>query len=123
MNNETTPIADTCTGEPPCSPLRSFFHGLAAVSANIINATPEEAKRLHECAEKCADEREANAPALGERSDTQKPVVGGTAFGMTCDGCRHLAPSGACRTFPKPGLPCNEFSAANSGITQSQEHA
>ncbi len=67
MNNETTPAAGTCTGEPPCSPLRSFFHGLAAVSANVIKATPEEVKQLHEVADKCADEHEANNDLSGRR--------------------------------------------------------
>ena len=34
--------------------------------------------------------------------------------GMTCDGCRHLSPSGACRTHPIPGRPCNQFSTSNT---------
>jgi hypothetical protein len=46
--------------------LRSFFHGLAAVSANVIKATPEERKQLHEVADKCADEHGANTPASGK---------------------------------------------------------
>ena len=42
-------------------------------------------------------------------------LVGGPVVpGMTCGRCRHLAPSGACRTFPIPGRPCNEFSTANN---------
>ena len=42
-------------------------------------------------------------------------LVGGPVVpGMTCGRCRHLAPSGACRTFPIPGRPCNEFSTANA---------
>jgi hypothetical protein len=40
--------------------LRSFFNGLAAVFGNIIEATPEEIKQLHSCADNCADEHEAN---------------------------------------------------------------
>jgi hypothetical protein len=31
------------------------------VSAHVIKATPEEVKQLHACADKCADEHEANA--------------------------------------------------------------
>lgn len=38
------------------------------------------------------------------------------AMQSLCDRCRHLAPSGACRTFPIPGRPCNEFSTANARI-------
>jgi hypothetical protein len=34
--------------------------------------------------------------------------------GMTCDRCVHLAPSGACRTHPLPGRPCNEFATAQT---------
>lgn len=38
--------------------LRSFFHGLANVSAHVIQATPDEADRLHRTADRCADECE-----------------------------------------------------------------
>jgi len=54
------------------SPLRDFFHSLATVSANVINATPEESEKLHECANKCADEYEANGGGKPERAEGER---------------------------------------------------
>ena len=73
----TAGAAGTCMGEPRCSPLRSFLDGIARVSGNVINAMPEEVKQLHEVADKCADEYEANAEAHGRAAArTVQPLVG-----------------------------------------------
>lgn len=49
--------------------------------------------------------------------------LGGPEAGMTCEGCRHCAPSGACLTFPRPGLPCNEYVAANASLDRPADSA
>jgi hypothetical protein len=51
-------------------------------------------------------------------TEAEDVLAGPVAPGMSCNGCGHLAPSGACRTHPLssvPCWPCNEFSAAADG--------
>lgn len=43
-------VTDSADGK-----LRLFYHGIAAVAANVIKATPQEVEKLHAMADRCAD--------------------------------------------------------------------
>lgn len=47
-----------------------FFHALADVFANVMDSDEDERRRLHECADRCADGREdGQLPLFDDPSD------------------------------------------------------